>query len=221
MSDKENKSSSSSKPAVGNNKALMVVALRNKFFYMLYRYSSLVFLTSLIGLISSIAFLVFFSKQPVAPQYVPVKEDGTYFDLEPLSQCKPDAEVQKFVMAAMKKLYKYDYINYADQIQEASQYFTIDGWNEYLNEYSISGILTSVKENKWISTIEVNKVPLILDRKEVNGLCTWEVQTDATVIYIGEKAQRTSGELYFRVVRNSVINNSDGLGIVNLVFKPK
>ncbi len=77
-------------------------------------------------------------------------------------------------MNAIKKLFKYDYINYAYQIQGAAQFFTIDGWNTYLDEFGKSGTLTTVKENKLISTVEVNKVPTIIRRVNelLNGVDT-------------------------------------------------
>jgi len=106
-------SSNSLKEKSSKNKTAVVVALRNKFFFMMYRYSSIVFITSLVTFGISVGFFVFFSKQPVPPQYIPVNEDGTYMTLLPVADCnsKTEAEVKKFSMAGIKKLYKYDYIN--------------------------------------------------------------------------------------------------------------
>lgn len=225
---KKSSSSSSGKSSsstMGSSKSLMVVALRNKFFYMLYRHASLVFMASLISFGVSLSFLVFFAKKPVEPQYIPVNEDATFFKLDPLSECKPDAEVQKFTMNAIKKMLKYDYINYADQIQEAAQFFTIDGWNTYLDEFGKSGTLTTVKENQLISTVEVNKVPTVTRRfnELLNGVdtCMWDIETDVSMMLVGAKGQRNSATIYLRVVRNSVINNPEGLGIRTVVIRLK
>jgi len=102
-------SSNSLKEKSSKNKTAVVVALRNKFFFMMYRYSSIVFITSLVTFGISVGFFVFFSKQPVPPQYIPVNEDGTYMTLLPVADCnsKTEAEVKKFSMAGIKKLYKY------------------------------------------------------------------------------------------------------------------
>lgn len=210
------KSTQSDKPKVAK-----VVAIRNRFFFMLYRYSSLVFLTSIICMFSSIFFFFYFIRQPVAPQYVAINEDGTYIKATPLSECKPDSEVQRFMTDAINKLYKYDYINYADQIQASTGYFTSKGWNDYLDSFKSSGTLLSVKENKWIVSVEPNSVPVITRKKVENNVCTWELKTPITMMYIGNNTQSPKGDLYVRISRNSVINNPEGLGITRIIFAEK
>lgn len=212
---------SENKKKVGSTKTALVVALRNKFFLMHYKYSMLTFVASVLIFIFSLFFAIFFARQPVHPQYVPLNEDGTYFKLESLSVCKPDAEVQKFTLNAIKKLYKYDYVNYTDQIQDAAYYFTVSGWNEYLDNFSASSVLSAVKENQWISTVDIGSVPSIIKQEIEGDLCTWQVSAPISVIYVGTRGQKTSGIVYLKVVRNSVINNSEGLGIKTLTFVPK
>lgn len=207
----EAKSSSKGNP-------LKIVRLRNRFFFMLYRYSTLVFLSSLGCLICSFMFLFIFLRQPVPPQYIPIDEDGRYIKLEPLSKCRDDAEVKKFMLGAIKRLYKYDYVNFADQVQDAAQFFTTDGWGEYLDEYSRSKTLFAVKENKWIVTVQPNSVPTIIKNEIIDGVCSWDAKTDIQVSYIGNNGQSQRGEIFMRIVRNSVINNPDGLGISRAVF---
>lgn len=209
------------KSSSSGGKSLMVVALRNKFFFMFYRYSTLVFLTSVIAFISSIVFMILFARQPVAPQYIPLNEDGTLIKLEPLSVCKPDEQVIKFTVNTLRKLYKYDYINYADQIQSASQNFMIQGWNAYLDEFSKSNVLFAVKENKWVSTIDLLSVPQIVDKKEENGICMWDVKTEIILSYIGERSQKSQGNAFLRIQRNSVINNPEGLGVTKVLLDIK
>lgn len=216
MSEKQKSEEKQKIPEKG--KSLRVVQLRNRFFFMLYRYSTIVFISSLLCFMTSIAFLVFFARQPVPPQYIPINEDGTYIKLSPLSECKDDADVKKFALNAIKKLYKYDYINYADQLQDALPYFTSDGWNEYLDEYSRSNTLLAVKENKWIVTVQPNSLPEIVKKDVIDGICTWEIKTAIQISFIGASGQTPRGDLYMRIVRNSVINNPEGLGIKKSVF---
>jgi len=212
--NKDNKSGSGS----SKGGPVRIVKLRNRFFFMLYRYSTLVFLSSLGCLICSFLFMFGLMKQPVAPQYIPVDEDGRYIKLEPLSVCREDPEVKKFMLSAIKRLYKYDYVNFADQIQDAGQYFTTEGWNEYLDEYSKSKTLFAVKDNKWIVSVQPSSVPTIVKKETVNDICTWDAKTDIQVSYIGTNGQTQRGEIYMRIVRSSVINNPDGLGISRAVF---
>lgn len=199
-------------------KVAKVVALRNRFFFMLYRYSSIVFLTSLLAMCFSIGFLFFFARQPVPPQYIPVSEDGAYIKPIPLSVCKEDREVHKFVMEMIPKLYKFDYINYADQLQTATGYFIPSGWNDYLDQLKKSGLLTAIKENRQISSVDIDSIPIITQNKIENNVCAWELKVPLTLLRIGQNSQTLKGDLYIKVIRNSVINNPDGLGILRLVF---
>lgn len=213
-----------------NAKSARVVALRNRFFYMFYRNASLVFVMSLIGFIISVIFLVVFIKQPVAPQYIPLNPDGTYIKLLPLSEPKTDLEVNNFVNAALKKLYKFDYINYSEQLMEGASYFIPEGWNEYLTAYTASGNLTFVKENHAVVTVKVLDAPVI-NKKGVNpqtGIYEWEIQTKVEISYFGldlksNNAVNKTDVLYalIRVTRNTVINNPEGLGISKLIFTDK
>lgn len=204
-----------------SSKVLKVVALRNRFFFVLYRYSSLVFSTSLASFIFSIIFLIFFAKQPIPPQYIALNPDNTYMKLEPLDTEKTESEVVKFAMSGVKKMYKYDYINYSEQLQEAASYFTEDGWNDYLDQYVKSNTLQAVKENKWIVTMIPDSVPIILKKSVVDGIFTWEMQMKIQVMYVGGAGQSQRGDLYMKIVRNSVINNPEGLGISKAIFQPK
>jgi intracellular multiplication protein IcmL len=207
---------------VNKQKVAKVVALRNRFFFMLYRYSILVFLTSLLSTGIALFFLFFFARHPVPPQYIPINEDGTYIKLKPLNECKADKDVQKFVSVTISRLYKYDFINYADQLQSVAGNFTTDGWNDYLDNFAKSGTLSAVKENRWVVSVEQEGIPLITKNWVEDNVCKWELKTPISLRYIGSGNSETHhGDLYMRVVRNSVINNPDGLGVQTVVFQEK
>jgi len=206
-----------------NRKSSIAVSLRNTFFFMMYRYASLVFITSILTFVSSVWLFIFFLTQPVPPQYIPINEDGTYINLLPVDDCnsKTEAEVKTFALDAINRMYKYDYINYSDQFQDAAAYFTTSGWNEYLESYKKSGTLLGVKENKWVVTVkplglpEYTRKPIVQD-----DACTWELKVPIMVSYIGNNTQQINGELYLRISRVSVLKNQMGLGIKKVIFKP-
>lgn len=209
--------SAGSMDKVKAGKSIMVVALRNKFFLMLYRNVLLVFLTSTLALIFTIFLAFFFAGRPVSPQYIAINEDGTYINLTPISECKPDVEIQNFVMSATKRLFRYDFVNYSDQIQDAAYFFTVPAWNAYIKSYGDSKTLEAVRENRWVVTVNVNSIPQITKIQQMNGACTWDIKLPVNIMYMGNKSQSVSQNLYFRVQRQSVIKHPEGLGIVNLV----
>lgn len=214
------------KEKIKSNKVLSVVALRNKFFFIFYRYSSLVFLTSLATFVMSVSFFIFFSNQPVPPQYIAINEDGTYIKLTPISDCatKSESEVKQFALNGIKKIYKYDYINYAEQLQDAAQFFSTEGWNEFLESYKSSNTLLAVKENKWIVTVDTEGAPELVKNPYIDNkeqACTWELKIPLSLSYIGTKSQTNKGDAYLRISRVSVLKNMNGLGIKKIFFIPK
>lgn len=203
-------------------KTAKVVALRNRFFYMMYRHATLVFLASLMSAIVSVAFLVFFIRQPVPPQYVPVTEDGRYIPLIPLTErSKTDAEVQRFALSALKKIYQYDYVNYVDQINEGSNYFTQQGWKDYLEAFTASRVLLAVKENSWVVTLQPKGVPVIRDAQLRDGVFAWAVEVDVTLGFVGRTGSQMNGTVSMVINRISVIDNPAGIGINRFVFVEK
>lgn len=207
-----------------SSRASIVVALRNKFFYMMYRNASLVFVTSIITMLSSIFVFMFFANQKVPAQYIPINEDGTYIKLLPRADCKSksEAEVKRFLTTATTKIFRYDYINYSDQFQDFTPYFTTEGWNEYLTAFKNSGSLNALLENKWIVTNELSGIPEFTKEPFVDpedNSCTWEAKIPLTITYIGSNSQKNIVDFYVRVSRVSVIRSPEGLGIKKVVIK--
>lgn len=217
--DKENGSSSGSSNFVKTSK---LVSLRNRFFYMMYRNSILVFFASLIVAIFSVILLVFFAVKPVPPQYIPLSPSGGYVSLDPVEKCKADKDVQYFALNAIKKLYRYDYINYKDQLQEVADFFTADGWNSYLVEFKNAGMVDGLEKNKWIISVNPFDLPIITNKDiDAQGRCTVDLKTNLSLQYTGVNSLNPKGEFHVRVVRQSVIDNPTGLGISRVVFSPK
>lgn len=208
------------------SKSSIVVALRNKFFFVFYRYSIIIFSLSLIVFLLSIISFVVIYNRPVPPQYVPINEDGTYITLTPVSDCasKNEGDVKKFLVLAANKLYKFDFVNYGDQIQSAAGYFSTQGWNDYLETFDNSKIMQTVKENRQVVTVEPSGIPELVKNAYQNdeGACTWELKYPVTITYFGSStAIKQQGEIHSRISRVSVLKNPEGLNITRYTFIPK
>ena len=198
-----------------------LVKLRNRFFYMFYRYSSLLFVTSIACFITSLLFLFVFIQKPVPPQYIKVDKEGRYIPLDPVDKCRDIEEVKRFMLSAVKRMYKYDYINYTEQLNNAQEYFTPRGWERFLDEFKETKTLFAVKENKWIVTVEPLGVP-VLEKTYDDGTptktCVMNLKAPIMINYIGSKGQSRKGDIYMRIQRQSVITSDHGLGISQVVF---
>lgn len=202
----------------GARKTSRVIMLRNRFFYIFYRNSLLVFFTALMMFFGSIGFLLFFANKPVSPQYIPVNEDGSFINLVPLNKCYDIENVRSFVLRALNALYKFDYYNYPDQINQGAYYFIQSGWSTYATELGRSKMLDAVKAQRWVVSVKPTSTPeLLATGLTPEGICYWDVKVPAQLFFIGEKGQQNDVNFYFRVLRNSVINNPEGLGIFRVV----
>lgn len=195
-----------------------LVRLRNRFFYMFYRYTSLVFLTSIACFISAVLFLIVFIQKPVPPQYIKVDKEGRYIPLDSVSECRDREEVKRFMLSAVRRMYKYDYINYTEQLNSAQEYFTPRGWDKFLEEFESTKTLLAVKENKWIVSVEPTGLPILEKEYKENGVCVVNLKAPILISYIGEKGQSRKGDIYMRIQRQSVITSDHGLGISQVVF---
>ncbi len=212
---------SSVKKTRTGSKSSSVVVLSQKFFQTLFQQASLIFMMSIATTICSIIFYLFLSNKPVEPQYIPIDDSGRLFQPSPLSECKMESEVKKFFIEAIKKLYRYDYINYNDQVMQGSFYFTDQGWNNYIEDLRKQKTIENVRESQAIASTDITSTPLILRTYQKNNVCTVEMQIPVNITYWGANLQNTSGDLFAKIVRESVEKNPEGLAIDTLIYIEK
>lgn len=202
-----------------NTKAQKVITLRNKFFYLGYRNSLLIFLVSGIMLCLSLFFVYIFSRQPVAPLYIPLKPDGTYIDLIRVDkEHKNDQEIADFIAKGVRKLYTRDYVNYTDQLMDASYYFTVSGWNSYLESLQKQKTMDAIKQNQWVVSFMPTAAPTLLEKKvNSSGYYTWAYEYSGIINYMGNGSRQQSVKLQILVQRTSVVDSPQGMGISLLV----
>lgn len=202
-----------------NTKAQRSISLRNKFYFLGYKNSLLIFFVSLLLFVLSVIFAFVFSTQPVAPLYIPLKNDGTYIDLIRVSEAhKNDQEVADFVTKGVRKLYIRDYINYTDQLMDASYFFTINGWNSYLDSLEKQKTMEAIKQNQWVVTFNPTASPTLLEKKVNNeGYFTWAFEYPGTINYLGVTSRQQNVKLQILVQRTSVVDSPMGMGIALIV----
>lgn len=221
--NKSNEASNSSKKVSKiASKSLKIVNLRNRFLNIVYRNLIILLITSVLSLASSIAFLIFYYKQPIPPQFILVNEDGRYVEPPTLKECKTDSEVSQFVINALSELHKFDFINRKDQMSKASNYFSTKSWNEFNQVFVETGTLRLVEEKRLISTVDV-EIPEITEKYEEKGICKWKVRVPMNIYYLNSSERSAinslSGNARIILARQSVLNNPKGLVIETYIFQ--
>lgn len=88
-----------------------------------------------------------------------------------------------FAAEAAVSAFTYDYVNYHIQLQQASNYFTPNGWKSFNNALMSSGNLQNVISKKLVASAVPTNVPVILEQGLKNNIYTWKVQVPLLTVY--------------------------------------
>jgi len=126
--------------------------------------------------------------------------------------------------------FTYNFVNFRDELQASSGFFTAEGWDQFLTALQQSNILDAVKAKKLIVSAVATRAPIILQKGILNGVYFWRVQMPILVTYqsASEFTQQNNvvTMLITRVVvtmlitRVSTLNSPRGIGIAQFVVGP-
>ncbi len=86
------------------------------------------------------------------------------------------SELLQWANEAAVAAYSYNFANYRKALQDASQYFTATGWNNYQAALKSSRNLETVIAKKLVVSAEAKAAPVIIDQGELEGQYVWKVQ---------------------------------------------
>lgn len=142
-----------------------------------------------------------------------VTSDGRMIPLTPLDRPLDSGEiVTDFANKVAQALYRYDFHNYREQINDMEQYFTPDGYQNYLDALERSKIIAMIKETSSISTATATAAPSIFSRGEKNGVYQWVVQVPVTVTMIPANRSQ-SLMITLKIIRESQALKPRGLAV--------
>ena len=119
--------------------ALAAISLRNSFYREGQRRVLVIFLMSLLTNFLLVFILIYLIMYPPSPDYFPVGISGHVVSIVPLDEANQsdDAVLQWSSQAAMAS-FSYSYVDYRDELQASSQFFTADGWGQFLHALAAS-----------------------------------------------------------------------------------
>jgi intracellular multiplication protein IcmL len=129
-------------------------------------------------------------------------------------------DLLQWVSDALPRVFQYDFNNYNDQLKNASQYFTTDGWKVFLNQLNNYVNYNNVQTYKLFVSGTPASAPFILNQGLILGRYGWWVQMPLTLRYIGNNRNSTQDlTLQVLVVRVPTRNNLSGIGIDNVIVE--
>lgn len=202
--------------------ALKTVHHRNKFYKDNQRRVVVAVIIALAVNLIMAFLLIYIITHPPRPKYFATSINGRITPLYPLNEPnQSDSAVLQWANQAAIAAFSYNFVNYRDELQAASGFFTSDGWKQFLAALSQSNNLDSVKVKKLVVSAVATRAPIILEKGVLNGRYSWRVQMPILVTY-QSASEFTQQNLVVTmlITRVSTLNSPRGIGISQFVVTP-
>jgi intracellular multiplication protein IcmL len=121
---------------------------------------------------------------PPTPDYFSTSINGKTEKLVALNEPNTsDHVIIQWATLATIASYSYDFVNYENQLEKASQFFTPDAWNAFINALEDGNTLDSVISKKLVVNAVATKSAVILEKGVLNGTYSWKIQIPILVTY--------------------------------------
>ncbi|WP_419420335.1 type IVB secretion system apparatus protein IcmL/DotI [Legionella sp. D16C41] len=202
--------------------SLTAVTLRNDFYRDGQRKMVLGLLISLFTNLFLGGMVAYLLTHPPAPKYFATSINGRITPLFPLNEPnQSDSAVLQWANQAAIAAFTYNFVNYRDELQAASGFFTADGWQQFLVALQQSNNLDAVKAKKLIVSAVATRAPIILQKGLLNGRYSWRVQMPLLVTYqSASEFSQQNNVVTMLITRVSTLNSPRGIGIAQFVVGP-
>lgn len=205
--------------AAQNANAIEVVSLRSGFYRDSYRKVVGALLLCILVILMLVGALVYIVSNPPMPKYFATTTDGRIMPLVPLDRPNlSSAALLQWANTAAIAVYSYNFVNYRQALQGASQYFTPDGWRGFMSALEATTNLNAVIDKKLIVSAVATGAPVILEQGVVLGTYTWRVQLPMLVTY--QSASQFSQQnlvVTMLITRISTLDSPLGIGIAQFI----
>lgn len=166
-----------------------------------------------------LAFVLFFSRPE--PRYFVADADGRLIEVTPVSQpyADPNRLVQWAARAVTDSL-SFDFVNYQSKLTDARQYFTQQGYENFLKALVDSGLVDTVKKNRYVMTAVLRKPPVVLRESVVEGRYIYVMRIPVLLsFYLGNNQFSASWDVEALIIRVPPTENVFGAAIHQIVAK--
>ena len=201
------------------NDALEVVQIRNEFYRDSHRKVVGALLLASLVIILLLGSFVYLISHPPKPRYFAISSDGRLTPIVPLD--KPNitpSSLLQWANTAAIAAYSYNFVNYHQELQAASEFFTPEGWSAFMEALNSSNNLSAVIAKKLVVSAVATGAPVPLEEGVLNGTYAWRVQIPLLVTYQNQKDfSQQSVVVTMLITRIPTINSARGIGIAQFV----
>jgi intracellular multiplication protein IcmL len=167
-----------------NTGALELIVMRNAFYRDNYRRAFVVLLVLILVNFFLVGAIFYKIWNPPQPQYFATTADGRMISWHPLTDpVVTDDFVLQWSANAVRKAFSEDYMHWREQLQEASNNFTAQGWKYFIQSLQQSNNLETLQSLKMVSNAVLTGAPQISAKEVVGGVYAWKVQMPILVTY--------------------------------------
>ena len=201
---------------------LEVVRLRNNFYRDNYRRLILAVLVILALNALLVGIIIYQYKVRPEPRYFATSADGRITPIYPLTtQVVSTSELLQWANEAAVAAYSYNFANYRKALQDASQYFTTEGWDNYQTALKSSRNLETVIAKKLVVSAEATGAPVIIDQGLIGDHYAWKVQMPLLVNFQSMSTNiQTPLLVTLLITRVSTLYVPKGIAIAQYIAAP-
>lgn len=199
--------------------AIQLVRLRNDFYRDGHRKIVIALLTSIAIIALLTLGLVYIVTNPPEPRYFAISSDGRLTPIVALTQPNiSQSALLQWANTAAIAAYTYNFVNYRQELQAASEFFTPPGWKAFMDALNASNNLTAVIARKLVVSAVATGAPVILQEGILNDVYAWRVQMPMLVTYqSASDFSQQSVTVTLLITRIPTINSARGIGIAQFI----
>lgn len=195
---------------------------KNEFYRNAYR-RTMKWLVSMlfIGVCLSLA-LSWMTYHRTQPAYYAAVMTGQVVKMHSLSEpIVTNAFITQWAALLARRIFNLNFSTYQQQLNEAQDRFTSDGWEKMLLALKNSGLITNLVQERLIMSSVVSGTPVILGKFIIHGRYTWRVQMPLLVKFTSASAETQRNFIVtMSVQRVSTLNASQSIQVTDFAAAP-
>lgn len=175
----------------------------------------------IMALVLSIGANIYFGTREPQFRYFATDPDGNIRQLDPQQQpIQSSHEVLNWASTAITRAFTMSFANYRQELDGAKFDFTEPGWRGFEQALSARGVMDSIINNKYVTSVTPTAAPVIVAQGFVNNSYAWKIELPILVTY-ESASTRTSQSMLVEatVVRRPPQEHPRGLGIAQIIAK--
>jgi intracellular multiplication protein IcmL len=125
-----------------------------------------------------------------------------------------------WVTLAATATFSFDFVNLNDQLEKLRDFFTTDGYNNFTNSLSATGMLKTIVDKKLVLSAVAIGTAIVLEEEQAHSSHTWRVQVPILVRYQSANVNETRQQLVEVLVTQVPTSDAPkGIGIAQYITR--